>query len=87
MHRREADEDGRLGAEDAAAKDPGAGVGGELLALGVGEAAFGADEEHDSLGRLDRQRCRVAAIVEEQAHVGRREQGRGEERVERCWGE
>jgi hypothetical protein len=70
LHRREAGEDGGFGAEDAGAKEPGAGAGSEAVALGVGEAAFGADQEVDSLWGLRCDGDRVAAVVEEEAQVG-----------------
>jgi hypothetical protein len=57
-------------------------VGGEALALGVGEAASGPTNRTIRFGGSTG-RARVAAVVEEQAQVGRREEGRGEERVER----
>jgi hypothetical protein len=75
VYRREADEDGGLGAEYAAAQNPRAGGSGQPETLGVGEAALGADQQDNPPRRLGRGRRRVAAVVEEQAQVGRREQG------------
>jgi len=53
----EADDNGGFSAEDAAAKNPWPGFAGQLGALSIGETAFGADKQDDSLWRRGFEWC------------------------------